>query len=96
MATLVLEKSFIAELHKLDPPLRQKVIELPSKFAESTVAGVHLEKLNGSADDRVRTVRVDKQWRGVVVRLGDARYALVAGDASRRCQHLGDETDDLE
>lgn len=77
MATLVLEKGFIAELHKLDPPLRQKVIELPGKFAESTVAGVHLEKLNGSADERVRTVRVDKQWRGVVVRLGDARYALL-------------------
>jgi hypothetical protein len=77
MATLVLDKSFIAELHKLEPAVRQKVIELPGKFAESTVAGVHLEKLNGAADDRVRTVRVDKSLRGVVVRLGDARFALL-------------------
>lgn len=77
MATLVLDKSFLAELHKLDPPIRQKVIELPGKFEEHTHAGVHLEKLNGAADDRVRTVRVDKSWRGVVVSLGEARFALL-------------------
>ena len=77
MAELLLDKAFLAELHKLEPPIRQKVIELPGKFEQAHHTGVHLEKLNGSADDRVRTVRVDQSWRGVVVRLGGGRFALL-------------------
>ena len=77
MAELLLDKNFLAELHKLEPPVRQKVIELPGKFENAQHAGVHLEKLNGCADDRVRTVRVDQFWRGVVVKLGGARFALL-------------------
>ena len=77
MAELLLDKNFLAELHKLEPPVRQKVIELPGKFENAQHTGVHLEKLNGCADDRVRTVRVDQFWRGVVVKLGGARFALL-------------------
>ena len=77
MAELLLDKNFLAELHKLEPPVRQKVIELPGKFESAQHTGVHLEKLNGCADDRVRTVRVDQFWRGVVVKLGGARFALL-------------------
>lgn len=77
MAELLLDKNFLAELHTLQPPVRQKVIELPGKFENAQHTGVHLEKLNGCADDRVRTVRVDQFWRGVVVKLGGGRYALL-------------------
>jgi len=77
MAELLLDKNFLAELHKLQPPVRQKVIELPGKFENAQHTGVHLEKLNGCADKRVRTVRVDQFWRGVVVQLGNGRYALL-------------------
>ena len=38
-----------------------------SKFAEHTHAGVHLEKLQHSKDDRIRTIRIDSFWRGVVL-----------------------------
>ena len=77
MATLVFAKEFLDDFAKLEPPVRQKVRELPDKFEHSTHTGVHLEKLTGARDDRVRTVRVDQFWRGVVVRLGQARYALL-------------------
>jgi len=37
------------------------------KFAEDTHAGFDLEKLNQSKDNRLRTIRVDQFWRGVVL-----------------------------
>lgn len=77
MATLVFAKDFLDDFAKLEPPVRQKVRELPDKFEDATHSGVHLEKLNAARDDRVRTVRVDQFWRGVVVRLGEGRYALL-------------------
>jgi len=77
MATLVFAKEFLDDFAKLEAPVRQKVRELPDKFEDATHTGVHLEKLNATRDDRVRTVRVDRFWRGVVVRLGEGRYALL-------------------
>lgn len=77
MPTLVFAKQFLDDFATLEPPVRQKVRELPEKFEYAATSGVHLEKLNAQQDDRVRTVRVDKFWRGVVVRLGEGRYALL-------------------
>ena len=77
MATLVFDKDFLDDLVGLESHVRQKVQELPRKFSEATHMGVHLEKLRAAKDDRVRTVRVDQFWRGVVVSLGEARYALL-------------------
>src|SRR3984957_11564707 len=37
------------------------------KFAEHVHAGLHLEKLTRCKDDRIRTIRVDQFWRGVVL-----------------------------
>jgi hypothetical protein len=36
------------------------------KFAEHVHAGLHLEKINRCKDDRIRTIRIDQFWRGVV------------------------------
>ena len=77
MATLVFAKEFLDDFARLQPTVRQKVRELPDKFEEATQSGLHLEKLTGSKDARVRTVRVDKFYRGVVVQLGGGRYALL-------------------
>src|SRR4051794_15339283 len=77
MPTLLFAKQFLDDFAKLEPAVRQKVRELPDKFEHSAITGVHLEKLNAARDERVRTVRVDQFWRGVVVRLGNARYALL-------------------
>jgi hypothetical protein len=77
MPTLVFAKQFLDDFATLQPAVRQKVRELPDKFENAATSGVHLEKLNAQEDDRVRTVRVDQFWRGVVVRLGEGRYALL-------------------
>ena len=77
MATLMFTKEFLDDFTGLEPQVRQKVRELPDKFEDAVHTGVHLEKLAAARDDRIRTVRVDQFWRGVVVRLGDARYALL-------------------
>jgi hypothetical protein len=36
------------------------------KFFEHTHSGIHLEKVRHSKDDRIRTIRIDQFWRGVV------------------------------
>lgn len=77
MATLVFEKNFLDDFAKLEPLVRQKVRELPGRFENATQAGIHLEKPNSARDDRIRTVRVDQSVRGVVVQLGEGRYALL-------------------
>lgn len=77
MAQLVFGRDFLAEMIGLESGVQKKVLELTKKFEESTVAGVHLEKLNGAVDERIRTVRVDLSWRGVVARLGDGKFALL-------------------
>jgi hypothetical protein len=77
MPTLLFEKRFLDDFTSLEPPVRQKVRELPAKFEEAVHTGVHLERINGARDERVRTVRVDQFWRGVVVHLGEGRYALL-------------------
>ncbi|MBV9804739.1 MAG: UvrD-helicase domain-containing protein [Solirubrobacterales bacterium] len=77
MPTLAFASEFLEDFAKLQPVVRQKVRELPDKFEHAAQSGVHLEKLTGSRDDRVRTVRVDDFWRGVVVRLGGGNYALL-------------------
>jgi hypothetical protein len=77
VATLVFAKQFLDDFATLQPPVRQKVRELPDKFEGATHTGVHLEKLTRAVDERVRTVRVDQFWRGVVVSLGEGRYALL-------------------
>ena len=89
MATLVFAKEFLDDFAKLEPPVRQKVRELPDKFEHSARTGVHLEKLTGARDDRVRTVRVDQFWRGVVIRLGQARYALLRVLGHNEANELG-------
>lgn len=77
MAQLVFGRDFLAEMIGLESGVQKKVLELTKKFEESTVAGIHLEKLNGAVDERIRTVRVDLSWRGVVARLGDGKFALL-------------------
>ena len=56
MPTLVFDKDFLDDFARLEPPVRQKVRDLPGKFADAAHAGVHLERLTGSLDDRVRTI----------------------------------------
>jgi superfamily I DNA/RNA helicase len=75
---LVFAKEFFGDLMKLEPPVRQKVMDLPGKFAAgSERAGTNLERIIGSVDSRVRTVRVDLFWRGIVLNFEPHLYILM-------------------
>ena len=67
MARLAIAKGFLAEYAKLEKSVQSSVEAAIGKFAEHTYAGMHLEKLHHSRDDRIRTIRVDSFWRGVVL-----------------------------
>ena len=78
MARLAIAKGFLAEYAKLEKSVQSSVEAAIGKFAEHTHAGMHLEKLHHSRDDRIRTIRVDSFWRGVVLapETGDT-YCLI-------------------
>jgi hypothetical protein len=67
VARLAIAKGFLAEYAKLEKSVQSAVELAIAKFAEHTYAGLHLEKLQSSRDDHIRTIRVDSFWRGVVL-----------------------------
>ena len=67
MARLAIAKGFLAEYAKLEKGVQSAVEAAIAKFAEHPHAGLHLEKLQHGRDDRIRTIRVDQFWRGVVL-----------------------------
>ena len=67
MAQLGIGVEFLHEFSRLEPPVRKRTVEAVEKFSEHTHAGLHLEKLNNPRDSRVRTIRIDQFWRGVVL-----------------------------
>ncbi len=78
MARLGIAKDFLTEFSKLERSVQSSVVAAISKFSEHTHAGLHLEKLQASRDPRVRTIRIDSFWRGVVLapESGDS-YCLI-------------------
>ncbi|MFB4309193.1 UvrD-helicase domain-containing protein [Actinomadura sp. GTD37] len=79
MAQLAIADSFMPQYAKLEPKVRKGVEAAIAKFAEHTHAGLHLEKLGNAKDPRIRTIRIDQFWRGVVLapEKGDV-YCLLA------------------
>ncbi|OHV66836.1 UvrD-helicase domain-containing protein [Pseudofrankia sp. BMG5.36] len=67
MASLGFAQSFFKRLPDLPKEVQKRIPELLGKFQESTIAGLHLEKPHAIADERGRTIRVTKFWRGVVM-----------------------------
>ncbi|MFI8389829.1 UvrD-helicase domain-containing protein [Streptomyces sp. NPDC085540] len=67
MATLGIHKDFLMEFAKLEKPVQKRVHEVFDKFREHRHAGLHLEKLENPRDSRIRTIRVSKFMRGVVL-----------------------------
>ena len=57
---------------KLDGSVKRKVYDFFEKLnADDTSAGLHIEPLNGAVDERVRTARVDLQYRAILFRVED-------------------------
>ncbi|MFJ8565333.1 UvrD-helicase domain-containing protein [Streptomyces sp. NPDC093514] len=67
MATLGIHKDFLLEFAKLEKAVQKRVHEVFGKFREHRHAGLHLEKLENPRDSRIRTIRVSKFMRGVVL-----------------------------
>jgi hypothetical protein len=67
MPRLGIAKDFLAEYVKLDKRVRLAVDAALEKFAEHTHAGLHLEKLEGAKDPKIRTIRITQGWRGIVL-----------------------------
>jgi superfamily I DNA/RNA helicase len=67
VARLGIDKDFLTDFSKLEKGVQKATLEAIDKFAEHTHAGLHLEKLNHAKDDRIRTIRIDHFWRGVVL-----------------------------
>ena len=78
MPQLAVGVEFLGEFATLQVPVRKRTMEVLREFSEHTHAGLHLEKITAARDDRVRTIRIDKYWRGVVLAptSGD-RYVLL-------------------
>jgi hypothetical protein len=76
---LAITDDFLSEYSKLEKRVQNAVRSAIGKFDEHTHAGLHLEKLNNSRDSRIRTIRIDAFWRGVVLapESGDT-YCLLA------------------
>ena len=67
MARLAIAKSFLSDYAKLQKPVQALVESAMAKFEDHTFAGVHLEKVRNSRDSRLRTIRIDDFWRGIVL-----------------------------
>jgi len=77
MAELAIGREFLPAYARLQRRVQRAVDAAISKFAEHTHAGLHLEKLTGARDPNIRTIRIDQFYRGVVLSLGEERYALL-------------------
>lgn len=77
MATLALSKSFLDDFSKLDHRIRSTVHKHADMFAQldarqlRELKGLGLEPHTGAADTRARTIRVDKNHRGIVMDAGN-------------------------
>jgi hypothetical protein len=65
--TLGIHKEFLRDLVKLERPVQQKVVAVLDKFERATHTGIHLEKLDGIIDPRLKSVRVGLDHRGIVL-----------------------------
>jgi superfamily I DNA/RNA helicase len=64
---LAISRDFLPDYAGLDKLIQLKVNEVFAKFAEHTHAGLHLEKLKAARDPRCRTIRIDTNYRGIVM-----------------------------
>jgi superfamily I DNA/RNA helicase len=78
MARLAIDKDFLGDFSKLEKSVQSLVMAAFDKFEGHTYAGLHLEKLNHPKDERIRTIRIDHFWRGVVLASdsGDTYYLI--------------------
>lgn len=78
MPRLSIAADFLKSYSTLGKPVQAGVRKALAHFGEHTHAGLHLEKLEGARDPKIRTIRITDFWRGVVLAPeGGDTYVLV-------------------
>ncbi|WP_433515289.1 UvrD-helicase domain-containing protein [Nonomuraea sp. CA-143628] len=67
MARLGIYRDFLRDYARLERSVQDRVDEVFQEFEQATHAGLHLERIQGAADPRFRTIRINQYWRGVVL-----------------------------
>ncbi|MER7169193.1 UvrD-helicase domain-containing protein [Micromonospora sp. NPDC000207] len=73
MAELAIGREFLPAYGRLQHRVQRAVVAAINTFAEHT----HMEELAGARDSRIRLIRIDESYRGVVLCLGSERYGLL-------------------
>ncbi len=80
MARLAIARAFLAEYAKLDKKVQGAVDAAVARLAKHAHPGQYLEKPQNIRDDRIRLMRVDTRWRGVVLAPAAGAAAHTATD----------------
>ncbi len=80
MARLAIARAFLAEYAKLDKKVQGAVDAAVAGLAKHAHPGQYLEKPKNIRDDRIRLMRVDTRWRGVVLAPAAGAAANTATD----------------
>jgi hypothetical protein len=80
MARLAIARAFLAEYAKLDTKVQGAVDAAVARLAKHAHPGQHLEKPKNTGDDRIRFMRVDTRWRGIVLTPAAGTAAHTATD----------------
>ncbi|WP_327107003.1 UvrD-helicase domain-containing protein [Nonomuraea glycinis] len=67
MPRLRIHQDFLQDLIRLERPIQQKVVDTIAKFEQTAHAGAHLEKLNDIRDERFKSIRIGRKYRGIVL-----------------------------
>lgn len=67
MTRLAIARTFLTEYAKLDKKVQGAVDAAVAGLAKHAQPGQHLEKPKHTGDDRIRLMRVNTRWRGVVL-----------------------------
>ena len=64
---VALSQDFLMQLAKLPVSVHSKVMKWAIQFqADPTSSGINYENINGARDPNLKSVRMDKDWRGIV------------------------------
>lgn len=64
---VALSNDFLIQLSKLPAHVHTKVMKWAIQFqADPTSSGINYENINGARDSNLKSVRLDKDWRGIV------------------------------
>ena len=79
---VALSQDFVLQLAKLPAAVQSRVMKWALQFqSDPTSPGIHYESINGARDSNLKSVRLDRDWRGIVFKpnTGDV-YVLLYVD----------------